>query len=124
VQASTGMDGCSCALRGAQPSAGALALSAQLSDDGSEVLVTLNLPCQLLGSTARCAPGMRLRRTALCARICACPLCLVQTHLMSSVRSSSALARANLPWHRAAPGCLVGHVVTTHHSLMYCSSAA
>ena len=43
-----------------QPSAGAAALSAQLSDDGTEILVTLNLPCQLLGNSAACAPARDL----------------------------------------------------------------
>ncbi|KAK9833334.1 hypothetical protein WJX81_007578 [Elliptochloris bilobata] len=35
-----------------RPSAGAAALSGQLSDDGTEILVTLNLACQLLGNSA------------------------------------------------------------------------
>ena len=52
-----------------QSSAGAAALSAKLSDDGSEILVTLNMQCQLLSTNAACAPRAHSHQSGLLCKL-------------------------------------------------------
>ena len=88
---------CSCL----QSSAGATALAAKLSDDGSEILVTLNMQCQLLSTSAACAPcacaEARARvQAALCLSVLVVAVssdhCQVLAHQLGSILLSHMLA--------------------------------